>query len=234
MKLARQGPARPVARAGAVLLAGPRAQPARSPGRGAAPVLSAPTSSASAAYYHDSAAALLQDGEVVAACQEERLSPQEARRRLPRPRGQIRAAGGRHRPRAARRRRLLRQAAAEVRADALHLRRHLPALVRLLPQGDAAVDQGEALGAVAHPQGAAALQGADPLRRAPHEPRRLLLPRLAVRGGGHPHRGRRGRVGHAPASAWARAPTSRSSRRSASPTAWACSTARSPTTSASR
>ena len=36
-------------------------------------------------FYHDSAAALLRDGEVVAACQEERLYPQEARRRLSRP-----------------------------------------------------------------------------------------------------------------------------------------------------
>ena len=43
---------------------------------------------------------------------------------------------------------------------------------------------------------AAALQGPHPVRRAPHEPRGLLLPGLALRGGGHPHRGRRGRVGH--------------------------------------
>ena len=64
--------------------------------------------------------------------------PQEARLRLPRPRGQIRAARGGHRARGARRRRLLRQAAPEVRADALHVRRDVPEVVRLVPQGHAA------------------------------------------------------------------------------------------------
>ena len=38
------------------------------------------------AFYHDSAAALVVDGEIVAAAQEERFTPQEARRRLSRAR----------------------------------------------------------------------------------------------------------------------------------------------------
>src|SRR5258705_8060523 len=68
-----QGPARPPAGRGAVLLARPRAQPAGSDGRIEAPVLSEYVLGLSA-YYHDSAAALLKDGRIVAACQEERLS----------------------------------------------------------------------------------------------------------------------------------------------------------------
>ena len=36
------------------------------------------------AFYHDSAAALVVDGEIVAAAQEERFTPQEARRRVSR------------------------------------------------------------------------------------------------------------------------------------------------------
>ena len=116
----------------------------------------------------------------------------------------------------------------------IHLRRDLPALVRLVPQGDPALAAGEALGAVDHPQGAQALQGPDPVRRAPHEPRGLLLPALALRGGRDPHRRRRRRVGDRDASASAAAATSSSSRRSASRTRSACSTAPSPTTSASR
>ena len=145
---ARQGPARPEAAAGADLLAHPRAQPARPAGRLPAPVLMPTYVLGLSCFYHDSAAALLRDGEVVAACQEERLSPQEARLGLPRrARSSTCCKRGRHRARGPRRRRLLRQAAAQVRADALHVRRDLPALVQLVPQGDAALDPREALGA---------------------------------------------------------------------------------------
>ena len=98
-------------------------------------------------FYHDSAAALLKDGVIVAACQEERFSRKRHDSGFPAQRRQVRAARGGHRPRAARRRRLLRQAAAEVRAHALDLRRDLPALLRLVPQGDAAVAPREAVGA---------------------------------------------------------------------------------------
>ena len=45
-------------------------------------------------------------------------------------------------------------------------------------------------------EGAQALQGADLLRRASHEPRGVVLPALALRGGGDPDRRRRRRVGH--------------------------------------
>ena len=162
------------------------------------------------------------------------LLAQEARLRLPLAGRQVRAARGRHPARRARRGRLLRQAAPQVRADALDLRRDLPALLRLVPQGDAGLAAREALGALDHPQGAQALQGADPLRRAPHEPRGLVLPALARSRRRPSSRWTASASGRRPPTASARAPTSRSSRRSASPTAWGCSTAPSPTTSASR
>ena len=72
---------------------------------------------------------------------------EEARLRLPGQGGAIRPRRGRDRPRAARRGGVLRQAAPEVRAHVVHLRRHLPALLQLLPQGDPAVAAREAVDA---------------------------------------------------------------------------------------
>ena len=192
----RAGSAGPQAGGRALLLARARAQPAGDRRLRSAPVLMSKHILGISCFYHDSAAALLKDGVVVAACQEERLSrkkhdsdfPGHAVRYVLKEGGITAGPAGRGR--------LLRQAAAEVRADAVDLRRDLPALVRVLPQGDAGVAAREAVGALAHPQGAQDLQGAHLLRRAPHEPRGLGLPALAVRGGGHPHGGRRRRVGH--------------------------------------
>src|SRR6266446_919785 len=58
----------------ALVLAEPRAEPARPRGRRPAPVLMSTYVLGISCFYHDSAAALLKDGEIVAACQEERLS----------------------------------------------------------------------------------------------------------------------------------------------------------------
>src|SRR5262249_20899831 len=67
-------PPRPGPRAGALFLALPRAQSPRAAGRGPPPVLVPTHVLGISCFYHDAAAALLRDGEVVAACQEERLS----------------------------------------------------------------------------------------------------------------------------------------------------------------
>ena len=85
----RQRPARPPARPRALVLAQPRAQPARPRAGRAAPVLirrCQPDSTyvlGISCFYHDSAAALLKDGVVIAAGQEERFTPQAPRLRLP-------------------------------------------------------------------------------------------------------------------------------------------------------
>ena len=92
--------------------------------------------------------------------QRDPLLPHEARHHVERPRL----------------RRLLRQAADEVRTHAVHLRRDVSALVQVVPEGDPAVAAREAVDPVHHPQEARALRGPDPVRRAPHEPRGLLLP----------------------------------------------------------
>ena len=91
------------------------------------------------AFYHDSAAALVVDGQIVAAAQEERFTPQEARPRLPEPRDRLLPGRSRPRPAAARLRRLLRQAAAEVRTAAGDLPGLRPARLPLVPAGDAAL-----------------------------------------------------------------------------------------------
>ena len=149
MRLLRPRPPGPEPPLRAVLLADPRAEPARSRGRRPAPVLMSTYVLGISCFYHDSAAALLKDGEIVAACQEERLSRKKHDSDFPARAVKYVLQGGGHRPRAARRGGLLRQAAPEVRAHALDLHRDLPALVRLVPQGDPAVAPREALGAVA-------------------------------------------------------------------------------------
>ena len=91
------------------------------------------------AFYHDSAAALVEDGQIVAAAQEERFTrkkyddgfPQPCHRILPRAQAGVAAA----RPRL---RRVLRQAVPQVRAAARDLSRLCAARVSVLPQGDAA------------------------------------------------------------------------------------------------
>ena len=76
------------------------------------------------AFYHDSAAALVADGEIVAAAQEERFTRKKHDRGLSAARGRLLPAGRRRRRLDERRlRRLLRQAAAQVRAAARDLPR---------------------------------------------------------------------------------------------------------------
>src|SRR6266704_1308310 len=58
----------------ALFLAEPRAEPPRPRGRRPPPVLMPTHVLGISCFYHDAAAALLKDGEIVAACQEERLS----------------------------------------------------------------------------------------------------------------------------------------------------------------
>ena len=113
-------------------------------------------------FYHDAAAALLKDGVVIAAGQEERFSrkkhdsdfPARAIRYVLHEAGigpeQLDAVGFYDKP-------LL-----KFERMLSDLRRHLPALVQLVPQGDAGLAAREAVGALDHPQGAQALQGADP------------------------------------------------------------------------
>ena len=188
-------------------------------------------------FYHDSAAALLQDGELVAAAHEERFTrkkhdpdfPKKRRRSTASREAGITIA----RPR---RRRLLRQAVREVRAHPAHVPRHVPALARRrFLEGDAGLAEGEALGPRATIRKELELRRADPT--SPSTTSRTRRRRscvspfeeaaiLTVDGVGE----------------WATATHGRrpgnehraDSARSASRTRSACSTARSPTTSASR
>ena len=98
------------------------------------------------AFYHDSAACLLRDGEIVAAGAGRALHAEEGRRRT------FRAArsttASRRRAFASRDldvRRLLRQAAAQVRAHPRDLPRRRAARVPVVPDGGTALDQGEAV-----------------------------------------------------------------------------------------
>ena len=98
------------------------------------------------AFYHDSAACLLRDGEIVAAAQEERFTrkkgdagfPASGRRRTACETAGITIADRRVR-------RLLRQAAAQVRADPRDLSRRRAAGLQVVPDGRPALDQGQAL-----------------------------------------------------------------------------------------
>ncbi len=110
-------------------------------------------------FYHDAAAAILKDGVVIAAGQEERFSRKKHDSDFPhraiqyvlheaglRPE-ELDAVGFYDKP-------LL-----KFERMLVHLRGHLPAVLPVLPQGDAGVAPREALGAVDHPEGAQALQG---------------------------------------------------------------------------
>ncbi len=93
-------------------------------------------------------------------------------------------------------RRLLRQAAAQVRAHPGDLSRRRAARLRVVPEGRAALDQGEALSPTASSATrSAATTGDAPLRRASRVARGERVLPVAVRGGGDPHDGRRRRVG---------------------------------------
>ena len=105
------------------------------------------------AFYHDSAAALVVDGEIVAAAQEERFTRKKHDPGFP---AQaiaycLQEAGAR---RGSRLRRVLRQAADQVRAAAGDLPGLRPARIPQLPAGDAALAQGQAAHAADDPPGA--------------------------------------------------------------------------------
>ena len=89
------------------------------------------------AFYHDSAACLLRDGEIVAAAQEERFTRKKGDAAFPHQAVAycLAAAGITIDDLALRR--LLRQAAAQVRADSRDVSRRRPARVALVPDGRA-------------------------------------------------------------------------------------------------
>ncbi len=145
-------------------------------------------------FYHDAAAALLRDGDLARRGPRGALHPQEARPRASQERGAVLPLGGGHRGERPRLSGLLRQALHQVRADAAHLSGHLPPLPALLLQGDADLDEGEALDAESHREGSR-IRRRGALRRASPVPRGLGLPSLPLRRGGHPDHRRRGRMG---------------------------------------
>ena len=97
------------------------------------------------AFYHDSAAALIEDGRIVAAAQEERFTRKKHDPGFPAHAIRYCLRGRRHQSRRRRPRRLLREAAHQVRAPAGNLSRQRAARLPLVPAGDAAVAQGEAV-----------------------------------------------------------------------------------------
>ena len=98
------------------------------------------------AFYHDSAACLLRDGEIVAAAQEERFTRKKGDSSFPHRAVEFCLKRGRHHASATSRlRRLLRQAAAEVRADSRDLSRRRAAGLHVVPDGRPALDQGQAV-----------------------------------------------------------------------------------------
>ena len=108
------------------------------------------------AFYHDSAACLLRDGEIVAAAQEERFTRKKGDAAFPHRGRRVLPARGRHHVADLDLRRLLRQAAAQVRAHPRDLPRVAPRGFRSFLHGGPAVDQGEALHRPAAPRRAAA------------------------------------------------------------------------------
>ena len=187
------------------------------------------------AYYHDSAACLVRDGEIVAAAQEERFTRKKHDAGFPHHAvAYCLREGGITRGRA-RLRRLLRQAAAQVRAPPRDLPRRRAARPALVPDRDAGLAEGEAL----HPR-------RDPRRSSPASTATILFAEhheshaasafypVAVRRGGGPHHRRRRRVGDVVVRRRARATSSSCSPSSTSRTRSACSTRPSPTSPASR
>ena len=141
------------------------------------------------AFYHDSAAALVEDGRIVAAAQEERFTRKKHDSGLPAAtRSSYCLAEARHRARRRRPRRLLRQAVPEVRAAARDLPRLRAARLPVVPHGDPALAEGEAV--PEEPAHATSSRSSRPdfdwetqaaVHRAPPEPRGERLLPLALR-----------------------------------------------------
>ncbi len=150
------------------------------------------------AFYHDSAAALVVDGRIVAAAQEERFTRNQARRQFPDQAIEYCLEEAGLDAGATRLRRLLRQAAAEVRAAAWRpiwpsRRRGSARFVIAMP-----VWLGQKLHLPREIRKGLRRPLPAPLRlhRTPRVARRQRLLPLAVRRGGHPHARRRRRMGH--------------------------------------
>src|SRR5581483_11787066 len=111
------------------------------------------------------------------------VQPPQARPELPRRGRAVLPVGGERRRQGARLRRLLREAAAQVRPAARERSRDLPARRRPIRHGDACLAQGEVVGAIGRPA-APGLPWRGALLRAPPLPRGRRVPPVAVRGGG--------------------------------------------------
>jgi hypothetical protein len=137
---------------------------------------------------------LLRDGEIVAAAQEERFTRKKGDAVSPHA-VEFCLARRHRRRRTSTTGRLLRQAAAQVRADPRDLPRRGAARLRSVPEGRPALDEGEAHTPQIRDGALEGYEGQAALRRAPRVARRQRVLPVAVRGGGHPDDGRRGRVG---------------------------------------
>ena len=176
-------------------------------------------------HYHDAAAALVVDGELIAACHEERFTRQKHDPNFPvhaiefcltqagLGRGDITHVGFYDKP-FLKFERLLNSYLA-----------HWPWGFRAFAARDAAVDEEQAVDPQTDPKGTR-FRRAGALQRAPHEPRGLGVSGLALHRGGHPHARWRGGVGRRPPRGWVGAIALRSPARSAFPTRSACSTRR--------
>ena len=128
-------------------------------------------------------------------CRREPLLSQEARPGLPEARRRLLPGRGAALAGRAGLRRLLRQAADQVRAPDRDLSRLRPRRPAQLPPGHPGLAQGEALPAQGDPEGGRRLAPpADRLQRPPREPRRQRLLPEPLRRGGDRHAGRRRRV----------------------------------------
>ena len=151
------------------------------------------------AFYHDSAAAILVDGQIVAAAQEERFTRKKHDPDFPANALAYVMAESGLKLSDLERRGLLRQAVSQVRAPAGDLPRLCAPGPEELPHGHAGLDQGKAADALALAGGTG--QGGrrrapDAVPGAPPVPCGQRLLSVALRGGGHPHPGRRGGMGH--------------------------------------
>ena len=173
-----------------------RPHPDTAPGVGAHPAMKVLGISC---YYHDSAACLVEDGEIVAAAQEERFTREKHDAAFPVERHPLLPGGGR----GAAGRRLDRVVFYDK--PMLKFHRILETYLAVAPRGLRtflkAVPmwlQREALDPArgSRRRGVRDLgAGADPVHRAPRGPRGQRLLPVAVRGGGGPHPGRGGGVG---------------------------------------
>ena len=148
------------------------------------------------AFYHDSAACLLRDGDIVAAAQEERFTRKKGDAGFPTRAVEYCLAGRWDRAIRSRLRRLLRQAAAQVRAHSRDLPFSVAPWISVVPEGRAALDEGEAVHRARAACGTGGVRGGAALRRAPRIARGQRLLPVAVRVGGDPDDGWRRRVGH--------------------------------------